>query len=659
MNLNTWIAMVNDWSGLWWSAVVRAGWQGGVALALAWAACALLPRLPAAARCWLWRLAFLKLLVAFVWATPVDLPLLAPQPKAAVRMEGQGTPRPVSFPTVAHGGGRAEVAPSPSPIQSAPSGFALLMFCWVAGATALAFRLGLGFTEALRLRAGCTPAEAPALQMCWRAVCTGIGLRRTPALLVAHGSPGPVSLALPRPAVALPAQLLGLPERQLRMILAHEAAHLKRADLWWAWLPAAAQVLFFFHPLVWLANREWLFAQEAACDAEALRWTGSEFDDYAEALVGALAGCRKPRAHFSCSPATLSAAGCPALLKRRLLAMKVLRSIPYPWLRSAAVVTVLAGAVGVVPWRAVAQNAPSETLLFSSSRGPGHITLTLFSMNADGSNAARLTDGESAEFDPARSPDRMRIAFGSIEPKTDVGSICLIDADGKHRTQLTPGVAKTLALGPAWSPDGNRIAYYTVTDPAPETGMAAKGTVHVMDADGKNDRSLGDGLHPVWSPDGKSLYFSLGDGGRGPYVLPALYRMNADGTDRQQLARRGIAGGWSPDGSRLAYTGDAGDGKFHLFVMNADGSDVRQLTKTADAQELSPHWSADGKRLYCTRISSAAKDAVAPQIYVLDADGSHPRPLTPGETVVSVLDAAGGALFLMDHPEGPKAPAAQ
>src|SRR5438874_2231363 len=71
-----WIAALNDGTALWLGAMIRASWQGGIALALAWllglAWRGMAPRF----RCWLWRLAYLKLLLALFWAAPVDLPLL-------------------------------------------------------------------------------------------------------------------------------------------------------------------------------------------------------------------------------------------------------------------------------------------------------------------------------------------------------------------------------------------------------------------------------------------------------------------------------------------------------------------------------------------------------------------------------------------------------
>src|SRR5438094_779796 len=70
-----WMDGWNHGAALWAAAMARACWQGSVGFALVWVAGRVFPRLPPAARCWLWRLAFLKLLAALLWARPIDLPV--------------------------------------------------------------------------------------------------------------------------------------------------------------------------------------------------------------------------------------------------------------------------------------------------------------------------------------------------------------------------------------------------------------------------------------------------------------------------------------------------------------------------------------------------------------------------------------------------------
>ena len=62
---------------------------------------------------------------------------------------------------------------------------------------------------------------------------------------------------------------------ELKPVIAHELAHLKRGDLLWGLIASIAQGLFFFHPLIRLIRREYTLAQEMACDAVSMEVLGS------------------------------------------------------------------------------------------------------------------------------------------------------------------------------------------------------------------------------------------------------------------------------------------------------------------------------------------------------------------------------------------------
>ena len=76
-----------------------------------------------------------------------------------------------------------------------------------------------------------------------------------------------------------------LPERQQQMALCHELAHVKRGDLWLGCAPALAERVFFFHPLVHLATREYAFWREAACDAAVIAALDAAPQEYGRLLL--------------------------------------------------------------------------------------------------------------------------------------------------------------------------------------------------------------------------------------------------------------------------------------------------------------------------------------------------------------------------------------
>ena len=94
-----------------------------------------------------------------------------------------------------------------------------------------------------------------------------LGLFQPPVLFEAETCLSPVVFGAVRTSIVLPSPLLAQssPSR-LRMILAHEMAHIRRGDLLGNWFSTLITGLFFFHPLVWLALRESRLAQEVACD---------------------------------------------------------------------------------------------------------------------------------------------------------------------------------------------------------------------------------------------------------------------------------------------------------------------------------------------------------------------------------------------------------
>jgi len=100
---------------------------------------------------------------------------------------------------------------------------------------------------------------------------TRVGLRQRVCILTSSEVASPAVAGLWRPCVLLPANFAdSLLPQQLRWIILHELAHIRRRDLWLAAFQKAVQIVHFFNPAVWLAN--WIVnrQREYACDDAAL-----------------------------------------------------------------------------------------------------------------------------------------------------------------------------------------------------------------------------------------------------------------------------------------------------------------------------------------------------------------------------------------------------
>jgi 5-hydroxyisourate hydrolase-like protein (transthyretin family) len=175
----------------------------------------------------------------------------------------------------------------------------------------------------------------------------------------------PLLVGIHRPAVVLPARLIQEDPTALRLMLAHELAHHRRRDLCWAWLPTLTQVLFFFHPLVWLARGEEELAREIACDILAVRVSGAPAMDYGTMLLHAVT--RRGQTHDTKIPlAALGIADSVSTLKKRLVGLQ--NSAPVtPRGRLVFTLIISTALLSLVPWRVVAQRPVAKTALDSAS----------------------------------------------------------------------------------------------------------------------------------------------------------------------------------------------------------------------------------------------------------------------------------------------------
>ncbi|WP_312316257.1 M56 family metallopeptidase [Stenotrophomonas sp.] len=332
--------------------LVRLAWtslQSAALVALVWAVCRWLPRLPAATRCRLWWLVAVQAVLGLVWSSPLELAVL-PAPHvdtAAMAMQPMLQQATALAPVVAETALPSSFALVPA--SAAPTWPLLVFALWASGVLLMLVRSVHAYRQSRALVRNAAPCTDAGLQQALQLAAEAHGLARAPQLKISAQIRSPQLIGPWNPVLLLPArELPAMAADDLDMALTHELVHLQRRDLWWGLLPALAQHLLFFHPLVHLAAREYSLAREEACDSAVVAGHGHCRHDYGRLLVQLGVAPRPAVGVASASPNFRS-------LKRRLLTLQQTGTLP----RVVSIsVTALFVLVGVAPLRLVAAVPP-------------------------------------------------------------------------------------------------------------------------------------------------------------------------------------------------------------------------------------------------------------------------------------------------------------
>ncbi len=255
----------------------------------------------------LWLLLLLKLLLPPALTLPTGIGTLLPIPEkslpspapAALRERTEPeTPAPLpspaldldlSSPSTARRAPTASAPPLTAGTRETLALEGILFLGWAGGVLLLGLMLLANLRKAARLLRSARPAPRRLRELA-RASASQVGLRRPFPLLLSGKASSPFATGLFRPKVILPANpVLEISPETLRTVLLHEALHIKRWDLLVNFLQALLQVLYFFHPLLWFANKSIRRTREEAVDESVLYFAEKEKDMYLQSLL-ALAG---------------------------------------------------------------------------------------------------------------------------------------------------------------------------------------------------------------------------------------------------------------------------------------------------------------------------------------------------------------------------------
>ncbi len=203
-------------------------------------------------------------------------------------------------------------------------------------------------------------------------------------------------------------------------------------------------------------------------------------------------------------------------------------------------------------------------------------------MDADGENAKTITEVTGSIFSPAWSPDGNRIAY-SVQRDKSYPVIYVQSVSGGSATPLTPFPGSNLS--PSFSPDGSKILF--------SSSFEGSADIYEMSASGGQPRRLtnwpSSEVQPSYAPDGRSFVFVSDKAG---FNKPQIYRYEFGSGRTTKVSNSGYATSpqFSSDGTQIAFLNGRS-----AAVMNSGGAVTANLGNTGIDE--APSFSPNGKRV--------------------------------------------------------------
>ena len=261
----------------------------------------------------------------------------------------------------------------------------------------------------------------------------------------------------------------------------------------------------------------------------------------------------------------------------------------------------------------------TQIIFTSSTNGKEQV----FRINAEAYKAEKLLADSDADLEfPRVSPDGSHLVY---QARRDDHRIELRNTDLLTKTTKTiftssEALPATFILSANWSPDGTKIVFDDRADDNID--------IYEMNADGTGVSRLTDDpepdLGPVFSPNGKSIYFA-----RDFYGKPRVFVLDLDNRKSEAVMSKGgyeMSPAVTPDGKGLLFSADRQDGHqrgLDILQIELDKPDLEATLVSRIMHESQVNISPDGKRM----VFEAQSDS-NPEVYIANLDGSDVVRLT-------------------------------
>jgi TolB protein len=236
----------------------------------------------------------------------------------------------------------------------------------------------------------------------------------------------------------------------------------------------------------------------------------------------------------------------------------------------------------------------------------------IYLMDIDGEGITPVTNNGSINLSPAWSPDGNQIAYTSY--KRDNPDLYVKDL-AKGATRIL-SARRGINIGAAYSRDGTKVALTRS-----ENGDSDIFVVDALSGAELQRLTRGNGIDvsPTWSPDGKRIAFASERSGG-----VQIYVQDVGGGEPRRVTFDGsmnVDPVFSPDGSKLAFVSRAG--KFDIWTVDLDGHGLTRITQNQGDNE-DPCWSPDGRYLLFSSTRSGRSE-----VWLSTADGRSQVAVTP------------------------------